>query len=176
MKNWKTLIIVTILISFIVFLSFSNQKTNSEYNNRIGKDTVYTNPKVDIKVNREYDENGNIIRYDSSYTYIYTHPNGNTEELNIDSIFNSFKPYFFDHGFDIINDPFNNFFNEDTFYQRHFFDDNYFMKQFENEMFQFEQMIREMDSLRNRFLKDMYPEFKNEPVKPKKEKTKGIEI
>ena len=47
-------------------------------------------------------------------------------------------------------------------YQRHFFDTDFFMQQFENEMFHFERMIHEMDSLRNLFLKETYPEVKNE--------------
>lgn len=172
MKNKKTLITAIILISFTVFVSFSNHHYSiSEKNKRMtGKDTIQTNPKIDIKVNKEYDDNGNIIRYDSSYTYIYTYPNGNTEELNIDSIFNRFRPYFFDHGFDVIHDPFKSFFDKDTFYQRHFFDDDFFMNQFENEMFQFKKMMQEMDSLRNRFLKEMYPEYIDEPAKQTKER------
>ncbi|HAF30738.1 MAG TPA: hypothetical protein DCG75_16975 [Bacteroidales bacterium] len=178
MTKRKTFIIAIILISLASFISFSFNNTGIPHKNqtKIEKDTVSANPKIDIKVNKEYDDHGNIIRYDSSYTYIYTYPNGNTEELNIDSIFNRFRPFFFNHGSNIIHDPFNSFFDEDTFYQQHFFDDDFFMNQFENEMFHFKEMMHEMDSLRNLFLKDMYPDFKDEPVKPKKEKTKGIEI
>lgn len=178
MTKRKTFIIAIILISLASFISFSfnNKEITKKNQTKIEKDTISANPKVDIKVNKEYDDHGNIIRYDSSYSYIYTYPNGNTEELNMDSIFNSFKPFFFNHGFDIIHDPFNNFFEEDTFYQYHFFDDDFFMNQFKNEMFHFEEMMREMDSLRNLFLKDMYPDFKEEPIKPQKEETKGIEI
>lgn len=178
MNKRKTYIIAIIFIVFssFVFFSFINKSVVTKNQPDIKKDTVFTNPKIDIKVNKEFDNNGNVIRYDSSYSYIYTYPNGSTEELNMDSIFNSFKPFFFDHSFDIIHDPFNIFFNEDTLYQHHFFDDDFFMNQFENEMFHFKEMMHEMDSLRNLFLKDMYPDFKEEPVKPQKEKTKGIKI
>jgi hypothetical protein len=76
-----------------------------------------------------------------------------------------------------MKDPFDRFFENDTFYQRHFFDDDFFMQQFENEMFRFEDMMKEMDSLRNRFLHEEYPEYRLTPKeKPKKEKTKGKEI
>lgn len=177
MNKKKFLFITLILIAFTAMLSFSVNhfySTNPEVINE-REDTVKNNPKIDIKVEKEYDENGNIIRYDSSYTYIYTHPNGNSEELNMDSIFESFRPYFFDRGFDIMHDPFNRFFDKDTFYQRHFFDDDFFMQQFENEMFRFEEMMQKMDSLRNRFLREQYPDYEqlDEPVK--KKKTKGVE-
>ncbi len=178
MNKKKILSVTLILIAFAAMLSFSVKHLSGKNAEGINEteDTVKNNPTIDIKVEKEYDENGNIIRYDSSYRYIYTYPNGNSEELNMDSIFESFRPYFFDHGFDIMHDPFNRFFDEDTFYQRHFFDDDFFMQRFENEMFRFEEMMREMDSLRNRFLREQYPDFErlDEPVK--KKKTNGVEI
>ena len=118
------------------------------------------------KVNKQYDEKGNIIRYDSSYTYIYTYPNGKSKEINIDSLYNSFKPYFFDKGFDMMHKPFNDFFEMDSTFQQHFFDEDYFMNQFEREMFRFDDLMREMDSLRNIFLKEIYPniELEKEPA------------
>ncbi|MCF8371167.1 MAG: hypothetical protein K9H64_06080 [Bacteroidales bacterium] len=42
-------------------------------------------PKEDIKVNREYDENGNMIRYDSTYTWSWS-SNGENESIP-DSMF-----------------------------------------------------------------------------------------
>ncbi|MCB4234259.1 hypothetical protein LDL59_01710 [Kaistella anthropi] len=46
-------------------------------------------PIEDIKVNKEYDENGNLIRYDSTYTYYYSNIEG--DEIAADSIFNNFR-------------------------------------------------------------------------------------
>lgn len=43
-------------------------------------------PKKDIKVNREYDENGNLIRYDS--TYVYTWSSDSIHQIHPDSLFN----------------------------------------------------------------------------------------
>ena len=179
MKTQKS--VFTLLSIFLIstIVVFAGKTTFISSNNKDlnGKDTLKDNPHIDIKVNKEYDENGNVIRYDSSYTYIYTHSGGRTEELNIDSIFGSFKPYFFNRGFDLMKDPFDQFFEKDTFYQNHFFDNDFFMQQFQNEMFRFEDMMREMDSLRNRFLHEMYPEIKQAPDKSKKKNTKGtVEI
>ena len=59
----------------------------------------HKNPKIDIKVNKEYDDDeGYVIRYDSTYSYIYTYLDENQENIDIDSLFQRFKPYFFDHG------------------------------------------------------------------------------
>lgn len=178
MSKRKTILITSSLLLLSVFVAFSLNKsscwvTKDKYS---VQDTVKTNPQIDIKVEKEYDDEGNIIRYDSSYTYIYTYPDGSTEKLNMDSIFQNFEPYFFNHGFDIMHDPFRDFFQKDTLYQHRFFEDDFFMQQFENNMFKFEEMMREMDSLRNQFLRDMYPDFEQPKLQPKKEKTKGVKI
>ncbi len=82
-------------------------------------------PKVDIKVNKEYDENGNIIRYDSTYTYFYS---GNGEipdsiSFNFNFPGNSlFIDPFFDRGFNLPL-TFDDFFGFDN---KDFFDDSFF--------------------------------------------------
>lgn len=62
------------------------------------KDTKSNLPKEDIKVNREYDEKGNLIKFDSTYTYNWssdtTLNSMSTEDLN----------RFFDDDFKFLND------------------------------------------------------------------------
>lgn len=174
-KYGKILILFTLLALIVVFIKPEIRAKGLIKHNK--PDTTLVNPKVDIKVNKEFDRNGNIIRYDSTYTYIYTYPNGNKETINIDSIFNSFRPYFFDRGIDLMQKPFIDFFDSDSSFQQHFFDHDYFMNQFEMDMFRFEEMIHEMDSLRNLYLKEKYPEMKQKTnPKPEKENVKSIEI
>lgn len=178
MKKYRLAIIVLFLLAAISIygiskseLPFSGEKTEPSC-----PDTTLVNPKVDIKVNKEYDENGNVIRYDSSYTYIYTYPDGRTEPLNMDSIFNGFRPYFFNKGFDLMQKPFHQFFDIDSTFQQHFFDQDYFMQQFEKEIFRFEDMMREMDSLRNYYLKEIYTEMKQKMDSIPKTNTRTIQI
>lgn len=172
MKKRKIFIITTILIlAALVSFSVNNINQKKPFDSS-DKDTIQSNPKIDIKVEKEYDDDGNIIRYDSSYTYIYQHSDGNYEELDMDSIFRNFKPFFFDHGFEIMQSPFDDFFDHDTLYQRHFFDDDYFMQHFNQQMFQLEDMMKEMDSLRNLYLKNLYPEYQNYPEINKDDKPK----
>jgi len=87
----------------------------------------------------------------------------------MDSIYNQFKPYFVDRGFDMMQRPFNDFFELDSNMHNQFFDEDFFMKQFEQEMFRFDDLMHEMDSLRNLYLKEMYPgiEIEKKPVNTK---------
>ena len=56
-------------------------------------------PKEDFKVNREYDEHGNLIRFDSTYTYNWS---GDTI-LNNDQLQKNFRHHFDEH-FKFFND------------------------------------------------------------------------
>lgn len=56
-------------------------------------------PKEDFKVNREYDEHGNLIRFDSTYTYNWS---GDTTLIN-DKMPENFDHFFNDH-FKFFND------------------------------------------------------------------------
>ena len=53
---------------------------------RIGQPASSKQPKANIKVNKEYDKNGNLIRYDSTYTYVFT----GTDSLIKDSFLKEF--------------------------------------------------------------------------------------
>jgi len=58
------------------------------------KDSIEANqPKVDIKVNKQFDEKGNLIQYDSTYSIIYSSPNTAIQFFNFDndSLFSDFK-------------------------------------------------------------------------------------
>ena len=57
-----------------------------------------TLPNTKIDVQKEVDENGNIIRYDSTYSYSNFSADSSFLNLNIDSIFQNFNSrYDFDH-------------------------------------------------------------------------------
>jgi hypothetical protein len=134
------LIISVILYSFVVV------KGNApEYNNISPdeKDSLLQNqPKVDIKVNKKYDENGNLVQFDSSYSIVYSSPNAtsNIQFFNFDndSIFSQFKN----------NMNVNPFTNDDFFrdFQSFGFDQNMFQM---NPMQQLKQMEEMMNKMRN---------------------------
>jgi hypothetical protein len=135
-----------LILAVAVFLGFLNCN-GQKYDTASGK----TNPNTDIKVNKEYDEQGNLIRYDSTYTYSYS--NIGTDSLFSDSIFNSFRDHF-NHRFLFSEDPFfKDFFFQDSVMKDDFFDDNFFMKRFKENMDQMDNLFEEMDSVKNDFFK-----------------------
>ena len=53
-------------------------------------DSISSNaPKENIRVNKEFDKNGNVIKYDSAYSYYYSNIKNNP--VVADSIFNKFR-------------------------------------------------------------------------------------
>jgi hypothetical protein len=79
-------------------------------------------PKVSIKVDKQTDKNGNITRYDSTYTWSWS-GNGNIPN-NADSVVKNMHEHFF-KGFSFNDKAFNNrdFFNDSAFMNGNFEED-----------------------------------------------------
>jgi len=128
-------------VSFLLFHTGINAQ-----NDTINKSKTKENYlKTDINVKKEYDEHGNLIRYDSSYSY-YSSTINNDTILN-DSILNEFKNHFNKrHLF------FENQFFKDYLFQDSLFDSNPqmkdFIKEFRNKRYQMNDFFREMDSIK----------------------------
>ena len=122
MKKITVLVLVFFLISNF---SFSQLE--------VYIDTIKNNsPNESWNVNKKYDKNGNIIQYDSSYSYSYS---STGEYLNIDSLITNFginnffsNPFDLDSSFNFHNQKsrmMENFFNEfmeiDSFFNNFFY-------------------------------------------------------
>ena len=82
-------------------------------------ETLKQEPKVDIRVNKKYDESGNQIGFDSTYTSFYSNIEGDT--LLMDSLFNQFNPFLKNHYDGVFDRQFENmFFNDSLFYDDFF--------------------------------------------------------
>ncbi|QQT63573.1 hypothetical protein I6I97_07250 [Sphingobacterium multivorum] len=113
-------------------------------------------PKEDIKVNKEYDENGYLIRYDSTYTYYYSNIEG--DEIVADNIFNNFRNMF-ENNYSFSTMPyFNDLFFEDSLLKYGFYKNDFFHERFMNNMQQMERLFWEMDSIKNKFSMEQFPE------------------
>ena len=177
MKNFVGLLIFIFTLSTIAFNANAKEpevralkfKTVTQKPDSIKKE----NPKIRIKVNRKYDDKGNIIGYDSTYSYSYTYPNGEKRDISIDSLMNKFKPFFFENSPNFFNNSFDEFFNNDSTFQSNFFDNDFFQKNFKEEKFNFDKMMRQMDSVKNKYLKQNYPNMK---IKKNKKKVKSTNL
>jgi len=170
-KNNRAILIGFILIgSAFLCISFTskNNSENSTFDKIISNDTIKGNqPKIDIKVNKEYDENGNIIRYDSSYSSSYFYSNSDLTEKEMDSIMNSFKPFFFDNYSNILDHSFDRFFFNDSLFFNDFYRDDFFEREYQRDYFPLNDVMRQFDSLKNEFFRRSIPFSPDETMEEK---------
>lgn len=149
----KRIGILAIAISII--LNSCNGQKKTEKTESLN-DTI--NPKTNIIVNKEYDDEGNLIRYDSTYSSYYS--NIETDTLLGDSVFSNFKNYF-NQSYGFSNQPyFNNFFFEDSLLKYDFYKKDFFSNRFQKNMEQMDKLFMEMDSLKNNFFNRPLNEIK----------------
>jgi len=109
-------------------------------------------PKVDIKVNRHFDEKGNIVGFDSTYTSYYSSVDGDTTKMN--TMFKDFNAYFKDQHRSLFDDHFNNLFFNDSLMYPDFFHNDFFSQRYRLNDKYFRDMMSEMDSVKNKFYRD----------------------
>jgi hypothetical protein len=114
-------------------------------------------PEGKWQVNKEFDEFGNLKRYDSIYSYSYSKINGDSVAVNLDSIMNSFRGFFNERSPFEWKDQFSYFPGPDSLFMKDFFADDYFLKRWERQHYDLEDMMKKMDSARNAFLRQYHP-------------------
>jgi hypothetical protein len=86
------------LLLFVPSLVFASCKGQTKKESQLPSVTIVQTdtaniPKYKIKVNKQYDDSGHLMRYDSSYSYSYTSPGGK-QSIKDDSIFKRIIPAF----------------------------------------------------------------------------------
>jgi len=135
---------IALIVLSTLFLTSCNAQTKKEFAKEltdVSKEKIQ--PKIDYKVNKEYDENGNLIRLDSTFSYYYS--NINKDVMINDSIFKKFNDYF------SINSSFNNLRFDD------FFKQDFFRGDFDKNQKLINKMLQRMDSLKNKFFLEQFP-------------------
>ena len=111
-------------------------------------------PKTNVIVNKEYDDDGNLIKYDSTYSYYYSNIEGDT--LLEDSILQNFRQSFNKNYF-FSEDPFfSNFFFQDSLMMYDFYKDDFFTNRFMGDMQRMDSIFKGMDSFKNQFFKKQF--------------------
>ena len=122
-------------------------------NQALRKDSISENkPKVNIKVNKHYDDKGNVIGFDSTYTSYYSNMQGDTGRM--DSLMQTFDSYFNREHSNIFTDQFHSLFFTDSLKYPDFFHDDFFLKRYELNDSYFRDMMNRMDSIKNRFYQE----------------------
>lgn len=124
---------------------------------------ISNQPQTEIKVNKEYDKDGNLVKYDSTYSYFYSNIEG--DSVLRDSIFRDFKSQF-NQQYLFSKDPFfNDFFFIDSLLPFDFYRDDFFSTRFKNNMNHMNQLFWEMDSIKNTYFMQQFPSNKHSPVR-----------
>ena len=157
----KKMLFILLVPFLVASCSAQNEKTTNEKEN-LSSEQKSTEPKVDVKVNKVYDENGNLISYDSTYVWSYTNTFGDSVDVNIDSVMSQFKPMIGSHFPGFLNDNYNDYFFGDSLFYHDFLSPDYFFDRWEQERIRMNRMMREMDSLKELFFREQYPELKKD--------------
>lgn len=120
--------------------------------------TQEVQPKVNWKVNKETDEYGNVIRYDSIYSWSYSNKVGDPVEIDVDSLMQSFNGYMSERLPGFWKDHYWSPFDRDSLWRNDFWEEDFFRDRWERDLYNLDPLFKRMDSLRNRFLRDHYPE------------------
>lgn len=165
METKKTFGIYYSLLLTIVICCYAEQMSAQE----VAKSKP-NKPDVRIKVNKEFDDKGNLTRFDSTYSYSWS-DNGQIP-MNADSIFNQFN-HSFSFGGDV-DSVFNQFgfgtpfFNQPFTHSKEQFDkffkgnqlpaDSMFYSN-PNDFFKrdYREILKQQQQLMDQFLKQMYP-------------------
>ena len=148
---------IRIILFFIFVASFQGCNAQDQNTPLTGEDSLKNKPQTKIIVNKEYDENGNLVGFDSTYSYFYS--NAKQDTLFGDSTFAIFRDDFYNK-FPLKQRPFlNDLFFEDSLLSYDFYKDDFFTKRFQLNRKRFDKLFEKMDSMKNNYYKDFeFPE------------------
>lgn len=147
--------IILLLVFTITGCNSQDKKKKQATSDKI--DTTIVKPKEAWDVHKEYDELGNLIKYDSIYSWSYSNIEGDSLRVNLDSIMDSFKGYFDKNQAFKWQDDFSYFPENDSLLMNDFFKKDYFFRNWQSQHSELDKMIKKMDSSRNAFLKRFHP-------------------
>ncbi len=160
------------ILSLAAILTTSCKGQENKKEENLEKDSIeqtVEQPKGTWKVDKEFDENGNLIRYDSIYSWSSTDDLGDLTQNNPDSLLQSFRSKFYRNfkGFD--NQRFGDLFAEDSLFTKRFFDDDFFDSQFGQDFMDIDRIRERMETMQQRFLERYRSEFESLENKSRKD-------
>ena len=116
-------------------------------------------PEGSWKVNREYDEEGNLIRYDSIYSWSSGDDLDELASFDRDSVLQSMQSRFYRSfsNFDFDGEGFGDLFEKDSIFTRRFFNNDFFDSEFGKDFMDIDKMHERMEAMQKRFLKRYEP-------------------
>ena len=150
-----------ILLFMVGLLSIScnGQKNGQKKETNESDRKLVEKPKGSWKVNKEFDEDGNLIRYDSIYSWSSNGKFDNLSMVDKDSLMQSFKSRFFANYSGFENEGFENVFSQDSLFSKRFFNDDFFGSNFGNDFMDIDKLRQQMIARQKKFLEKYQSEF-----------------
>ena len=161
----KYVLVAILALSSLSCNSQNKDSTANETQNR--KDELEETPKGSWKVDKEFDENGNLIRYDSIYSWSSNNKIEHLTEKDKDSVIASMKSRFFKNFSKFEDQGFDQLFANDSLFTNRFFNDDFFNSDFGSEFMDIDRIRQQMLERQRRFLEKYQSEF----IKPENEKS-----
>lgn len=158
--------IFTVFLASLFLVSCQGQekeKIEKEQHNQVAEE-----PKGSWKVNREFDEAGNLIRYDSIYSWSSTDDIGDLMNMDRDSIFQSFRSQFSKGSVGMEDMMGDGFFAQDSLFMKRFFADDFLESELGKDFMDLDEMHQRMEAMQKRFLERYHSQFPKEKEQEEK--------
>ena len=150
----------------LLFLSCNGQKNDTKNTEIIENEgPIVEQPKGSWKVDKEFDDKGNLIRYDSIYSWSSNGKIDDFSTVDKDSLLQSFKSRFFTNFSDFEKKGFDDVFSQDSLFSNHFFNDDFFNSDFGKDYMDIDEITQQMIARQKNFLEKYRSEF----IRPKDE-------
>lgn len=163
-------IVFTLLLGLFLTVSHGQDDRSKSKVDLAGenKDSISVNkPKISWKVNKKYDEAGNVIGYDSIYSYSYDNFKNLQKDMDLDSLMESMKFLSHNNISSFMKD--NNlvqFMDIDSLLNGNQYFNDFFERQRKNNFSDMRELFQQMDSLQNMMM-ERHRSFKPEAIEEK---------
>ncbi len=138
----------------------SQENKKNDQPDQEGQKSVAGQPKGTWKVDKEFDENGNMIHYDSIYSWSSSDDFGNLALTDRDSLLQAFQSRFFKHFTNADRFGFEPFMQTDSLFTQKFFNEDFFGSDFGKDFMDLDKMHERMDRMHQEFFERYRENFK----------------
>lgn len=156
-----------VLVVIVALFSASCNGQKNDLQQAEIKENVKNNeqPKGAWKVDKEFDAQGNLIRYDSIYSWSSHSKFNNLASLDQDSLLQDFQAKFFTNFSDFESHGFGDVFSKDSLFSKGFFHDDFFGSDLGMNFIGMDKIRKEMMARHKKILEKYQSEF----IKPEDE-------
>jgi len=145
--------IAFLFLAAILTTSCNSQEKKDDLEQITDQEKVADEPKGTWKVDKEFDEDGNLIRYDSIYSWSSSDDFGGLNLQDRDSLLQSFQSKFFQRFSDSNRFGFDRFFEQDSLFGQRFFNEDFFGSEFGQDFMDIDKMHERIERMEKEFFK-----------------------